>query len=271
MNQSEQINELAAALAKAQGAFCNPPRNREVKVRTKLGDTYSFTYATLDAIMDMVRGPLAANGLCLLHSLNTDNEGTVCETRLLHASGQWIATWFPVLVAAEANAQVWGAAITYARRYGLCALLSIAADEDDDGNAACGNHATKAERAQKPAKSNALPARRAEAWRAIEEAESPVALANVAMKTHEDTLLPPETHAELIAEARERMMTFAASTIKKVDTVEAVDKAAKWYAELPMLTDAQQVSLAGSFAMVREGLATQAPEPAGAREIAAPF
>ena len=90
MNQSEQINEIAAALAKSQGAFINPPRNREVKVKTKAGDTYTFTYATLDVIMDMIRGPLASNGLALVHLLESDDQGPICETRLLHVSGQWL-------------------------------------------------------------------------------------------------------------------------------------------------------------------------------------
>jgi len=151
MNSSENIADLAAALAKAQGVFVNPPRNREVKVKTKAGDTYTFAYATLDGIMDMVRGPLAANGLALVHSLGQDEQGPICETRLIHASGQWMGTWVPVIVADGANAQGWGGAITYARRYGLCSLLSIAADEDDDANGACGNVASASPRTARKA------------------------------------------------------------------------------------------------------------------------
>lgn len=148
---SEAINEIAAALSVAQAKFSNPQRNRTVKVRTKAGDTYEFAYATLDAILDMVRGPLGGNSLALCHAIIEDAKGPLCITRLMHASGQWIETAVPVLVADGANAQGWGSAITYAKRYGLCALLGVAADEDDDGNTACGNHATAAHRAAKPA------------------------------------------------------------------------------------------------------------------------
>lgn len=147
MKSSETINELAAALSKAQAGFTSPSRNREVSVKLKDGKgEYKFKYATLDTIMDMIRKPLADNGLSIVHALDNDSEGTICETRLIHSSGQWCSTWVPVIVGESANAQGWGSAITYAKRYGVTTLLGIAADEDDDGNAACGNHATATER-----------------------------------------------------------------------------------------------------------------------------
>lgn len=157
MKNSENINEVAAALAKAQAVFTNPPRNREVRVKTRTGDTYTFSYATLDEIVNMIRKPLADNGLALVHSLEQDEKGPICETRLIHASGQWLSTWVPLVVEEGANAQAWGSAITYARRYGLTCLLSVAADEDDDSNAACGNTATAAPRSTKPAPKQAAP------------------------------------------------------------------------------------------------------------------
>jgi len=139
MHASEQLNELALALSKAQGAFTNPPKNRDVKVAMKTGGTYTFSYATLDGIMDMIRKPLSDNGLALVHALTSDEQGPVCETRLIHASGQWLSCWVPVIVAEGANAQGWGGAISYARRYGVSSLLAIASEEDDDSNAACGH------------------------------------------------------------------------------------------------------------------------------------
>ena len=136
-----ETNELAAALAIAQGQFTNPPRNRTVKVALKGGGSYEFRYATLDAILDMIRVPLSMNGLALSHELSLASDGWVCITKLLHSSGNQISCPVPVLVGADANAQGWGSGITYSKRYGVCALLAIAADEDDDGNAACGNEA----------------------------------------------------------------------------------------------------------------------------------
>jgi hypothetical protein len=139
---------LAAALASAQGLFVNPERNRTVQVTTKTGGKYTFKYATLDTVMDVIRAPLASNGLAISHAISREeNGGWSCITRLLHSSGQTIECPVPIIVEPNANAQGWGSAITYAKRYGICALLAIAADEDDDGNAACGNHA---EQVQKP-------------------------------------------------------------------------------------------------------------------------
>ena len=137
MNRSEAINELAAALSKAQGAFENPKKNREVRVTSKrTGATYKFSYATFDEIVDCIRKPLADNGLSFTQGVN----GAVITTMLLHASGQWLSTELPIKAGEADNAaQAMGSAITYAKRYALTAMLGIASEEDDDGNAADGN------------------------------------------------------------------------------------------------------------------------------------
>lgn len=139
MNRSDNINDLAAALAKAQGAFKNPSRNREVTVRMKAekgGGSYKFSYATFDEIINCVRKPLADNGLSFSQGLN----GQAVVTMLMHASGQWLSTELPVKIGGGDNAaQAMGSGITYAKRYALTAMLGIASEEDDDGNAADGH------------------------------------------------------------------------------------------------------------------------------------
>lgn len=140
MLQSDQIDKLAAALAKAQGAIQNPTKNREVEVRTKTGGAYKFSYATLDNIFDTIRAPLADNGLSFTQTLYTNGDSKLrLITLLMHESGQWIRTETPVQVA-DPGMQALGSAQTYARRYAISSLLGIAADEDDDANAADGNH-----------------------------------------------------------------------------------------------------------------------------------
>ncbi len=69
-----------------------------------------------------------------------EEEGNVAvmETMLLHKSGQWICGEQPLQIAGQGNQEI-GSAVTYAKRYGLCAMLGLAADEDDDSNAAAGN------------------------------------------------------------------------------------------------------------------------------------
>lgn len=155
---SESINNLAAALAKAQGQFTNPERNREVEVRTKTGGSYKFRYATLDNILAMARKPLSENGLSVVQTVAGVNGALFLETTLMHASGQWIRTMLPISVEGGGN-QALGGAITYAKRYAITAMLGIAADDDDDGNAAEGNTivahkdrapARKDDRQQKP-------------------------------------------------------------------------------------------------------------------------
>lgn len=128
------VNELAAALAKAQSEITAPPRNKTVTVKTKTGARYEFRYATLDSIIDHIRGPLTSNGLCFTQAI----EGTELVTTLYHTSGQSIGSRTPLIVQEQGN-QAFGSAITYMRRYALTALLGIAADEDDDANAAEGN------------------------------------------------------------------------------------------------------------------------------------
>lgn len=167
MRQSDTINELAAALAKAQGEFTNPERNREVTVKTKTGGDYKFKYATFDAILDTVRGPLSANGLALVQGVAISERGTMLATKLLHASGQWVESETPVFYS-EDRAQAFGSGVSYAKRYAVAALLGITADEDDDGNNAEGNRATFKDRKPPPPSSFERGTPLADARRAID-------------------------------------------------------------------------------------------------------
>ena len=138
MRESADIAQIAPALVRAQGAMENPPRNRSVQVRTQAG-SYTFRYATLDKITDMIRHALVENGLCLLQPIVGTERGPALVTRLLHESGQWMECEV-LLPALGNNPQAFGSAVTYVRRYSVCALLNISADEDDDANRAAGNH-----------------------------------------------------------------------------------------------------------------------------------
>lgn len=138
MMQSENIAEIAAALAKAQAAIKSPPRNRTVTVKTKDGRSYTFDYTTLDELIEAVRRPLTDNGLWFVQTLANGDGRYRLRTMLVHSSGQWIASETPILAGSNSN-QEFGSALTYMKRYSLAALLGVASDEDDDGNAAEGN------------------------------------------------------------------------------------------------------------------------------------
>jgi ERF superfamily len=122
---SEQVNELAAALAKAQGAMSSAAMN-------KVNPHFKSKYADLASVFDAARKPLSDNGLAVTQTI----DGPDLVTRLLHTSGQWLESKYPLPV--TARPQEMGSALTYARRYSLSAIIGIAADEDDDANAAEG-------------------------------------------------------------------------------------------------------------------------------------
>lgn len=125
--QSEQINDLAAALAKAQGAMSNAILN-------KINPHFKSKYADLAAILDAVRGPLSANGISIMQTIKANGDGMYLVTTLAHTSGQWIRSEYPL--PSTGRPQEIGSALTYARRYSLSAIAGIAADEDDDAEGA---------------------------------------------------------------------------------------------------------------------------------------
>lgn len=128
MNKSEQINELATALARAQGQM-------EGAKKEATNPHYGSRYADLAAVVDAVRGPLSENGIAWIQVPVPLDDVHVCvETVLVHTSGQWLAGTITLPVS-KADPQGHGSALTYARRYGLMALTGVPA-EDDDGNAA---------------------------------------------------------------------------------------------------------------------------------------
>jgi hypothetical protein len=123
MTTSDSINELAGALAKAQASMKNAALN-------KVNPHFRSKYADLAGIRDTVIPSLTTNGIAVVQTLDAD----AVLTRLMHTSGQWIESRCPI--PAQADMQKMGSAITYARRYSLSAICGIAADEDDDANAA---------------------------------------------------------------------------------------------------------------------------------------
>jgi hypothetical protein len=128
MTTSENIAEIAAALAKAQASMKNAALN-------KVNPHFRNRYADLAAIRDAVVPELAKNGIAVVQGLGVTDGGIVgLTTRLMHTSGQWVES--DILLPACADMQKMGSAITYARRYSLSAICGIAADEDDDANAA---------------------------------------------------------------------------------------------------------------------------------------
>lgn len=131
MQKSESIKELATALAKAQG---------EIKGAVKDSDNPFFKskYADLASVVEAIRAAFSKNGLSYIQTTDPSEKNEVrVSTTILHASGEWFDCGILALPVAKADAQGFGSALTYARRYSLSAAVGVA-PEDDDGNAASG-------------------------------------------------------------------------------------------------------------------------------------
>lgn len=134
--QSDSIGKLAEALAKAQGAMTSAKMDGANPAFKRAGK--DSKYATLANLWDAARKPLADNNLAVSQVTDIlDTGAIVLITRLMHSSGEWIGSVYPV-VSEKASPQAMGSAMTYARRYTLGAILGLAADDDDDGNEASG-------------------------------------------------------------------------------------------------------------------------------------
>jgi hypothetical protein len=139
---SETVAALASALAKAQAQLVNPEKSLTATTRTgRPGDgERSFRYAPLSSGLDIVRKTLGQHEIATLQTTAIDQTAGMVNltTTLAHASGEWIASDWPVCPIAEtANPQRMGAALTYARRYALFTLVGIAGEDDLDAPDLC--------------------------------------------------------------------------------------------------------------------------------------
>ena len=139
---SESVAALAAALAKAQAELVNPEKSLTAIIRAgRPGEgERSFRYASLASGLDIVRKTLGQHEIATLQTTAIDATAGMVNltTTLAHASGEWIASDWPVCPVVEtANPQRMGAALTYARRYAFFTLVGIAGEDDLDAPVLC--------------------------------------------------------------------------------------------------------------------------------------
>ena len=131
MNHSENINDIAAALAKAQKELREIPKSK-----TARAGSYTYQYADIADVLKHARPVLSDVGVAIVQSLGeTETDGRYQVTTMLaHESGQWISETTPIQIDAGKMSfmQALGSATTYARRYALSAMLGIASDDDTD-------------------------------------------------------------------------------------------------------------------------------------------
>ena len=134
---SLSIGSLAAALAKAQIELANPEKSMAATIRSECPGAaeQTFRYAPLSSGLDIVRKTLGQHEIATVQTTSIDQAAGIVSltTVLAHASGEWIASDWPVCAIAEtATPHRMGAALTYGRRYALFALVGIAGEDDLD-------------------------------------------------------------------------------------------------------------------------------------------
>jgi hypothetical protein len=134
---SESIGTIAAALAKAQAQLVNPEKSLVATIRSDglRGTEQTFRYAPLSSGLEIVRKTLSQHEIATVQTTAIDETAGIVRlsTVLAHASGEWIASDWPVCAIGDTAApHRMGAALTYARRYALFTLVGIAGEDDLD-------------------------------------------------------------------------------------------------------------------------------------------
>src|SRR3984893_13870813 len=133
---SENVAAIATALAKAQTELSNPEKAMIGTVyNTRTNSQQNFRYASLSSGLDIIRKVLGSQQIAIAQTTDIDRtSGTVNLTTLLvHTSGEWISSDWPVCQLSETSApRRMGAALTYARRYALFTMVGIAGEDDLD-------------------------------------------------------------------------------------------------------------------------------------------
>jgi hypothetical protein len=134
MKTSELINELATALSKAQSVMTGAKKGSD-------NPFFKSKYSDLSEVMEAISEPFADNGLCFVQGAEFEDGRVAVTTRIMHTSGQWIEA-VTALPPTKNDAQGYGSAISYAKRYGLQALAGVPS-VDDDGQDAVKHKADK--------------------------------------------------------------------------------------------------------------------------------
>lgn len=161
------MNKISAAFVKAKRAF-GPA------LKDKTNPAFRSKYADLGACIDAVEEALLDNGIAFIHETFEDSSGVTVETVFLHESGESIRCGKLHVPASKQDPQGYGSALTYARRYSLCAACGIA-PEDDDGNAASKAKQQPVETPAKPREDATSPAAVAKRMTAEAAKDAPAA------------------------------------------------------------------------------------------------
>lgn len=127
--QSDQINELASALAKAQAEIGSVQKDQD-------NPYFKSKFSSLSMVWETVKPSLTKHGISIVQMPGSDERGYFVQTQIMHSSGQWIRSTTYMKPSKE-DPQGIGSLISYARRYALQAMV-MACPDDDDGEMAMG-------------------------------------------------------------------------------------------------------------------------------------
>lgn len=142
IEQSPEIDKLAEALAIAQGEMPHAELdgiNTFLKKKDMNGNETPSKYATLKSLISASKESLSKNGLSVTQLPTFKGGNNYLCVQLMHKTGQWLRGYYPLIAKTGNDPQSLGAAVTYARRHSLGAVVGLAAEEDDDGNSQSGN------------------------------------------------------------------------------------------------------------------------------------
>ena len=129
MKRSEPCDAISAALAAAQAEMKNPSFD-------STNPHFRNKFASLAAIRNAVVPVFAKHGLSVMQELTSVDGAVACLTVIQHSSGQWLEFGPLAMPVSKPDAQGYGSASTYCKRYALQSVAAIVGDEDDDGNEA---------------------------------------------------------------------------------------------------------------------------------------
>jgi hypothetical protein len=127
-------DNLGAALAAFQGELPTVKKTKTARVKLKTGGEFVYKYADLADVSTTVLPLLGKHGLSFSTRPTVSGDRFVLAYTLLHESGEFVSGEYPLPL--HGSAQELGSAISYARRYALCSVVGVAAEEDDDGQVA---------------------------------------------------------------------------------------------------------------------------------------
>jgi hypothetical protein len=195
---STETEKLDAALAKAQGKIRAAKKDRE-------NPHFKSKYADMASVLEACREALAEQGITVTQWLLDTDPGKVSVLTRVAFEGQWMRGTFSIPVG-KPDAQGYGSAVTYCKRYAISAALGIAADDDDDGEAAVGaaEHYSRevSPASDKPFVDQYLPL--------IAAAKTSAEMDELAVRMNADPMVKGAYRATLIAASKNRRAEIAA-------------------------------------------------------------